>query len=153
MQTDHKELITLLKRIATVVSMPRKERIFTTLSNAQFREGVHQIIDLGFNRLITITGNDIGTHIELIYHLVRKDTVLSIKTLIVKTAAEHPTISDLLPTAAIYEQEVHELFGIYFQGHPNLAPLLLPDDWPSHVYPLRKDWSLSRLANKLKEPP
>ena len=153
MQTDHEELITWLKRTATAVSTPRKERVFTTLSATEFREGVQQIIDRGFNRLITITGNDIETHIELIYHLVREDTVISIKTLVVKETAKHPTISDLLPAATLYEQEVHELFGIIFQGHPDFAPLLLPDDWPPKVYPLRKDLSLSALAIKLKELP
>jgi NADH:ubiquinone oxidoreductase subunit C len=151
MQTDPKELMTWLKRTATGVSTPRKERVFATLSSIKFRDGLQQLIDRGFNRLITITGNDIGKHIELIYHLVREDTVISIKTLVGKETAKHPTISDLLPAAILYEQEVHELFGVYFQGHPDLALLLLPDNWPPNVYPLRKDWSLSALANKLKE--
>jgi NADH:ubiquinone oxidoreductase subunit C len=153
MQTDHKELITWLNRTATAVSTPRKERVFATLSSALFREGLQQIIARGFNRLITITGYDIGTHIELIYHLAQGNTVISIKTLVAKKTAKHPTISDLLPNATLYEQEVHELFGINFQGHPDLTPLLLPDNWPPHIYPLRKDWSLSALAKKLKEPP
>jgi NADH-quinone oxidoreductase subunit C len=141
-----------LKKTATAVSTPRKKRISATLSPVQFRQGLQQLIDHDFNRLVTITGNDIEKQIELIYHLVRGGTIISIKTLVAKTTSTHPTISDLLPAATLYEQEVHELFGITFQGHPDLTHLLLPDDWPPHVYPLRKEWSLSTLANKLKEP-
>ena len=153
MQTDFKELLTWLKKTATTVSTPRKERVNTTLSATQFQEGLLQILNRGFNRLITITGDDVGTHFQLIYHLTRDDTVISIKTLVGKETATHPTISDLLPAATLYEQEVHELFGIDFQGHPDLAPLLLPDNWPPNVYPPQKNWSLSALTKKLKEAP
>jgi NADH-quinone oxidoreductase subunit C len=153
MPIDHNELIAWLKRIAIEVSMPRTERVFATLSPALVREGLQQLLSRDFTRLVTITGNDIGKHIELIYHLAREDTVVSIKTLVFKETSKHPTVSDLLPAATLYEQEVHELFGICFHGHPDLAPLLLPDDWPPHVYPLRKEWSLSALTKKLKELP
>jgi NADH:ubiquinone oxidoreductase subunit C len=151
MPTDHDELLEWLKRTATTLSMPRKERIIATFPPTMLREGLQQLIDTFFNRLITITGNDVGMHIELIYHLGRENTVISIKTLVLKKNSKHPTISDLLPTATLYEQEVHELFGICFQGHPNLAPLLLPDNWPPQVYPMRNEWSLSTLAKKLQE--
>lgn len=151
MPTNHNELIEWLKSIATTLSIPRKERIIATFPPAMLREGVQQLIDNSFNRLITITGNDIGMHIELIYHLGRKDTIISIKTMVLKEIPKHPTISDLLPTAILYEREVRELFGISFQGHPDLESLLLPDDWPPQVYPMRTEWSLSALAKKLKE--
>jgi NADH-quinone oxidoreductase subunit C len=151
MLTDHDELIEWLKSTATTLSISRKERIIATFPPTMLREGMQQLIENYFNRLIAITGIDVGMHIELIYHLGREDTVISIKTLVLKKISKHPTISDLLPIATLYEQEVHELFGIYFQGHPNLAPLLLPDDWPPQVYPMRKEWSLSALAKKLQE--
>jgi len=35
---------------------------------------------------------------------------------------------------------MHELLGIYFIGHPDLSRLLLADEWPEGVYPLRKDY-------------
>jgi NADH:ubiquinone oxidoreductase subunit C len=151
MPTNHDELIEWLNRIATTLSISRRERIIATFPPAILREGVQHLIDNFFNRLITITGNDVGMHIELIYHFGRDDTIISIKTMVLKKTSKHPTISDLLPTATLYEQEVHELFGICFQGHPDLAPLLLPDDWPPQVYPMRNEWSLSALAKKLKE--
>jgi NADH-quinone oxidoreductase subunit C len=56
-----------------------------------------------------------------------------------------PTISDLYPGANWHERETWELFGIVFEGHPQLVKLLLPE--PFEGFPLRKDFLLmTRLA-------
>jgi NADH-quinone oxidoreductase subunit C len=56
-----------------------------------------------------------------------------------------PTISDLYPGANWHERETWELFGIEFEGHPQLVKLLLPEEFEGH--PLRKDFPLTtRLA-------
>ncbi|MEM1607631.1 MAG: NADH-quinone oxidoreductase subunit C, partial [Candidatus Bathyarchaeia archaeon] len=49
-----------------------------------------------------------------------------------------PTITDLIPGAMLHEREAHDLFGIRFEGNPDLRPLILPEDWPAGIYPLRK---------------
>lgn len=49
-----------------------------------------------------------------------------------------PTLSGVWPSAAWYERETRDLLGIQFEGHPDLRPLLLPDDWNSPP-PLRRD--------------
>ena len=56
-----------------------------------------------------------------------------------------PTLSDVWTGANWHERETFEMFGIVFEGHPNLVPLLLPDGFEGH--PLRKDFVLaSRVA-------
>jgi len=50
-----------------------------------------------------------------------------------------PTISDIHPGANWHERETHEFFGIKFEGHPYLVPLLLPEDADFH--PLLKDFT------------
>jgi len=51
----------------------------------------------------------------------------------------------LVPGAILYEREVHDLLGVVFDGHPDLSRLILPEDWPEDVYPLRKEYSPEEL--------
>jgi NADH:ubiquinone oxidoreductase subunit C len=50
-----------------------------------------------------------------------------------------PTLTTVWEALSFHERETHEMFGIEFEGHPNMVPLLLPPDWKGG-YPLRKDF-------------
>lgn len=52
-----------------------------------------------------------------------------------------PTVSDLWPTANWHEREVYDMFGITFEGHPDLKRILMWEGYP--YYPLRKDFPLA----------
>ena len=51
-----------------------------------------------------------------------------------------PTVVDLWPGAAFFERECFDMFGIVFEGHPDLRRILLPDDWTGH--PLLKSYAV-----------
>lgn len=91
----------------------------------------------GFRHLITITGLEANDSLELVYHLSRGGVILSVRVDVPEGKPVVPTITDVIPGAVLYEREVHDLLGVEFEGHPDLSPLLLPDDWPRGVHPLR----------------
>ncbi|MFI6728259.1 NADH-quinone oxidoreductase subunit C [Streptomyces atratus] len=71
---------------------------------------------------------------------------LLIRTTVPHEAAVLPTAIDIYAGAAWHERETHEMFGIGFEGHPHLVPLLLPEGFEGH--PLRKDFVLAARVAK-----
>ena len=88
------------------------------------------------------SGVDVRTHIEILYHFTIEDLRL-ILSLRVKLEKTNPRIDSLAPVfkgANWIEREMWELLGIEFTGHPDLKRLLLSDEWPKGVYPLKSDY-------------
>ena len=142
-----------LRGRALEIKIQRDRRIFVKVARNDFREVIERLVKVeGFSRIATITGIDVGKEIEVIYHLTRKELVLSISSRVPKEELVLPTIVDLIPGSAFYEREVHDLLGVLFDGNPDLSPLVLADGWPSDVHPLRKEWTSERIERRLEEP-
>ena len=62
--------------------------------------------------------------------------------------AHVPTVTEMFPTANWLERETFDFFGIVFDGHPSLARIEMPDDWPGH--PQRKDYPLGGIPVEYK---
>lgn len=100
--------------------------------------------DLGYTYLRCLSGIDRGDQLEVAYNLLNLDTKEEL-VLKVKLDPESPAVPTLCPlwkTADWLERETYDLFGIEFEGHPDLRRILLPDDWEGH--PLRKDYDYRR---------
>lgn len=64
---------------------------------------------------------------------------------------EYPALTAVIPAAAWYEREIHDLFGITPVGHPDLRPLVLHENWPRDVFPLRKDFHSEVVVPQAEE--
>ncbi len=97
----------------------------------------------GFEDLADITAVDwhpSEPRFEVVYSLLSYQLKerLRVKVRLAGTDPSIETITSLWAGAASFEREVFDMFGIRFQGHPDLRRILLPDDWEGH--PLRKDY-------------
>ena len=108
----------------------------------QLIEAVRIIYDLGYY-LESITGVDWikNDQLEVVYDFSRYDFDLCrtvVRTRIPRSEPHLPTITPIYTGASWHERETHDFFGIVFDGHPHLVPLLLPEDADFH--PLLKDF-------------
>lgn len=94
---------------------------------------------------------------DVVYHLLKMPTKKSsvaevgkpprMRILCGVDDAEHlPTVTDLWKSADWAEREVYDLFGIVFDGHPDLRRIQMPHDWEG--YPLRKDYPMRGPARE-----
>ena len=104
-----------------------------------------------YARIVTITAVDIGENFEVIYHIDLQGEATSVRVEVLRENASIPTVTDLIPGALLYEREVSELFGIEFKGHPEPQHLLLPDDWPDGLYPLRKELTIEKIVEEAEK--
>ncbi len=112
------------------------------LDPEQLLEAV-EILDKAEFFIETITGVDWikEDQLEVIYDFSRYDFDLCrvvLRTRIPRDKPSIPTITGIYQGASWHERETHDFFGIKFEGHPHLVPLLLPEDADFH--PLLKDF-------------
>jgi NADH-quinone oxidoreductase subunit C len=65
--------------------------------------------------------------------------------------AKVPSLTAVYPGTDFSERETYDMFGIEFEGHPDLTRILMPDDWDGH--PLRKDYPSARVPVTFKGDP
>lgn len=93
-------------------------------------------------RFNTASGVDLRYHMEILYHFLIEDInlLISLRVKLQKQKLEIDSLSPIFEGSSWIEREIHEILGINFRGHKDLRRLLLPDDWPEGVYPLRRDY-------------
>ena len=141
-----REISDLLKdKFSSKVNVTRTEerRVYAKVD----RDSVHDVCtyihdNLTFEHVSSIMGNDMISHMEVIYHLSNYYTGI-----IIELTAELPagdlrvkSTADIWDGGNWHERETHELFGIVFDGHPKLERLLTPDTY--EFYPFRKSYKL-----------
>ncbi len=166
----------LLRPWAGVVTHPALERIDVTIPDRSLKAAVKALVDAKWGYLAAITGLDHpgttqpapeelrwqrlseegetvpgaedreGT-LEVLYHFCSGACVLTLRVSGIRYS--FPVLNSIcgvIPMATLYERELSEMFGIKIVGTPVVDRLLLSDDWPDGVFPLRKSF------DHLKEP-
>jgi NADH-quinone oxidoreductase subunit C len=80
----------------------------------------------------------LGVHYQLV-SMERTDR-LNVKTRVPLDHPRLPTVVDLFPTADFQEREVYDMFGVVFEGHPDLRRILMPEDYAG--FPQRRDYPM-----------
>ncbi|HKR10867.1 MAG TPA: NADH-quinone oxidoreductase subunit C [Pyrinomonadaceae bacterium] len=99
-----------------------------------------------FDFLSDVCGADRGPEeeprFEVNYHLFSTSIYhrLRVKVVLNEEDTHVPTVTGIWKTANWHERETYDLFGVIFDGHPDLRRILLPEDWQGHA--LRKDFPL-----------
>ncbi len=126
------------------------------------REHIHDVAEfirdgLNYDHVESVSGVDYpqDKEIEVVYHIGSyTDSSLASQILVLSTRAQReenpipgndatklPTLRDIFYSVEFHEREVFEMFGVYFEGHPDNRRLLLPEDW-ADLPPLRKDFAI-----------
>ncbi len=144
---------TLLQPIATEFARPAANRLDAMVTAEKLPAGVAALVDAHWGYLSAVTGLDqapvapkpgepVGEgKVEALYHFCEGDAVTTLRVTIPYAAATIPSICHLIPSATLYERELSEMLGVTVAGTPDSSHLLLPDEWPAGVYPLRKSFT------------
>ena len=128
---------------AGVVADTRKGYEGYVVGAGQLLEVAGAIRDkLGYNYLSSVTGVDYpeSNQIEVVYHAYKTNGGLGLNF---KVQADRndpivPSLVGLYPGAEFQEREIFDMYGVRFDGHPDLRRILMWDGFAG--YPLRKDW-------------
>ena len=135
---------------ATEVSRPRPERLDVKVKD--IKQLLPIIVGLRVKRLgylSAIVGCDLGTEaneMEVLYFFCPENTVIALRVRVPREGAVLPSLSDVIPSAEVFERELREMFGIEITGMHTYDHLYLPDEWPEGVYPLRRGFDAAALS-------
>jgi len=120
-----------------------RNELTLTIGPSEIRGTVRTVQAAGYNFFEDMTAVDwfpSSPRFQLSYHILSytyKERI-RLRVLLEGDSPSVQSITAVWPSANFYEREVFDLFGIRFDGHPNLRRILMPDDWQGH--PLRKDY-------------
>lgn len=132
------------------IQTPQPGKVFIRVNAGVHRDALRILLDKDETTGISaITGVDLGEAIELMYHIRTQGIIITIRTEVPRKDARIETITDFILGASFHEREVADLFGVTFEGHPNPKRLILPENWPKSLFPLRKDAEITNIENRL----
>jgi len=128
-------------------------RAYIEVMPDELENAIKKLKENGFNHFVMLSCIDWleEEKFELVYHLwsyeVKEHVMLSVR--MNRNNASMPSMSHLFPQIETYEREIHEMYGIEFDGNNRLTPFLL-ENW-HHAPPMCKDFDSEKFVGKLYE--
>ncbi len=133
--------------IAFQIEEPSAKRAYLSIHKSDLRHTAGLLLKDFGARFCIASGMDNHKNMEVLYHFSLDEfkKIITIRTFVEKPQGQIDSLVPVAGAACMWiEREMHELLGIEFNGHPNLKPLLLSEDWPRGKYPLKKDFKNER---------
>ena len=154
MEKLKEEILSAFKGVQ--ISIPEDNKLVITTKKEQILNILSFLKDKGYDYLTLISCIDWinDKEFELVYILAsyseekRKEHII-LKTRILREKSEFKTVIPVFENAEPYEREIHELFGINFEGHPRLTHLFLERDYK--IPPFRKDFNTREYVKEFFE--
>jgi NADH-quinone oxidoreductase subunit C len=114
-----------------------------TIATGEIRSAAATVQAACYNFFEDVTAVDwfpSSPRFQLSYHILSHQYKerIRLRVMVDGEAPAVESITSVWPSANFYEREVFDLFGIRFEGHPDLRRIMMPDEWQGH--PLRKDY-------------
>jgi NADH:ubiquinone oxidoreductase subunit C len=125
------------KNLGAQIDISKRGLIILKVALQDLANAIKTIVEqLGISHLSTMTGLDLGENIDVLYHFWKGDLIASVRVSVPKSNKHAPSIVGIVPGAILYEMEVHDMFGVTFDGNPWMdRRLLLPDNYPTDLPP------------------
>ena len=144
-KSDHPAVAAILAWNPEALTGARWDRneLTLTIAREEIIGAAKTVQQAGYNFLEDVTAVDwypAVPRFQISYHIVshpHKERI-RLRVLVEESIPALDTIVSVWPSANYYEREVFDLFGVRFDGHPNLRRIMMPEDWS--VHPLRKDY-------------
>ena len=140
------------------------EQAVVHVARDEYLDSIKALADDGYTMCVDLTGVDylelpgrtlpdgvVAERFEVVVNLLdmRQRRRVRVRVQVPADDAVLPTLFDLYPGTEAMEREVFDMFGVEFDGHPDLTRILMPEDWIGH--PLRKDYEVGRIPVQFKE--
>jgi NADH-quinone oxidoreductase subunit C len=144
-KADHPAVAAILGLNPEALTDARWDRDELTLTVA--REAIvaaaQAVQQAGYNFLEDVTAVDwlpASPRFQISYHILshKLKERIRLRVMVDEASASLDTITGVWPSANYFEREIFDLFGVRFDGHPNLRRIMMPEEWEG--YPLRKDY-------------
>ncbi|HLP27682.1 MAG TPA: NADH-quinone oxidoreductase subunit C [Candidatus Didemnitutus sp.] len=159
------EIVNVVKAVAAdVQTIEHHGDLTLVIKAADLLDVLHELKDnpnMAFDQLVDVTAIDWarpGDRFEVVYFLysIQHKTRLRLKIGVREDAPHVPTAVDVYESANWYERETYDMYGIIFDGHPDLRRFYMPEDFMddsgTQLYPLRKDFPLMGIPGSLPLP-